>query len=204
MLVVGGLMSPVVEGASDLTLLRRLRKGEDDAATQLYLRYARRLQGLARKQSSARLARRVDPEEIVQSVFRTFFRRVQTGDYDIPPGEELWRLLLVITLNKIRRAALYHHAERRDVRRTVGINYRLTAASESETALATLQMVIADVIRDLPPAKAEMVRLRIDGHEIDEIVTRTKRSKRTVERTLQDFRGRLRGMLEEVPERERS
>lgn len=205
---MGGAMSPLVDGASDLTLLRRLRKGEDDAATQLYLRYARRLQGLARKQSSARLARHVDPEEIVQSVFRTFFRHVQTGDYDIPPGEELWRLLLVITLNKIRRAALYHTAERRDVRRTVsaeraGVSYR-AAGSESETALAMLQMVIAEVISDLPPAKAEMVRLRIDGHEIDDIVTRTKRSKRTVERTLQEFRTALRRMLEEVPERERS
>lgn len=186
-----------VDASSDLTLLRRLRKGDEDAATALYLRYARRLKGLARKQTSADLARRIEPEEIVQSVFRTFFRRVRTDDYDIPAGEELWRLLLVLTLNKIRRAALFHKAERRDVRRTtsaegLGIEHFLSAdSSGDETSLSILRMVIAELIQELPPAKGEMIRLRIDGHEVDEIAMRTQRSKRTVERTLQEFRQQL-------------
>src|SRR5260221_2350558 len=189
--------------SSDLTLLRRLRSGDDDAATELYLRYAKRLQGLARKQPSVDVARRIEPEEIVQSVFRPFFRRVQTGDYDIPAGEELWRLLLVITLNKIRRAALFHKAERRDVRRTasadeLGIEqFLIIESTGNDTALSVLRMVIADLIKGLSPVKGEMVRLRIDGHEVDEIARRTQRSKRTVERTLQDFRQQLGRILEE-------
>jgi RNA polymerase sigma-70 factor, ECF subfamily len=187
----------VPQVSSDLTLLRRLRAGQEDAATELYLRYAKRLHGLANRQTSATVARRVEPDDIVQSVFRTFFRRVKKGDYDIPAGEELWRLLLVITLNKIRRAALFHTAQRRDVRRTTssdvaGIDrYLSTESSQAGDALSILQMVVADLIRELPAVKAEMIRLRIDGHEVDEIANLTQRSKRTVERTLQEFRHNL-------------
>jgi RNA polymerase sigma-70 factor (ECF subfamily) len=96
------------ETASDHSLLRRLRRGQGDAFTLLYLRYAERLRALAAAQSSPRLAARVDPEDIVQSVFRTFFRRAAQGQYDVPEGEEIWKLLLVIALNKIRALGAYH------------------------------------------------------------------------------------------------
>src|SRR5689334_207958 len=85
---------------SDHSLLRRVKLGHDDAATGLYLRYAQRLLALTRSKSSPALARRVEAEEIVQSVFGSFFRGAQQGYYDVPAGEELWKLFLVITLNK--------------------------------------------------------------------------------------------------------
>jgi len=57
----------------DLLLVRRLGQGDQDAATALYLRYAERLLQLAKKQTPDQLQSQIDPEEIVQSVFRTFF-----------------------------------------------------------------------------------------------------------------------------------
>src|SRR6185369_9460641 len=93
---------PDWEAVSDHSLLRRLREGSEDAATQLYRRYACRLDALTRANTARDLAPRVDSEDIVQSVFRTFFRRVTAGGYDVPDGEELWKLFLVIGLNKIR------------------------------------------------------------------------------------------------------
>src|SRR5438067_12874851 len=81
---------------SDRSLLRRLRGGSEDAATQLYRRYAHRLRALARANTSAHLARRVDAEDIVQSVFRIFFAAASQGLYDVPAGEDPWKLLLVI------------------------------------------------------------------------------------------------------------
>src|SRR2546428_2278489 len=86
---------------SDRSLLGRIRRGQKDAATVLYMRYAERLRALAVAQCSPGLAKRVEPDDIVQSVFRTFFRRVTQGQYDVPAGEELWKLLLVMALNKI-------------------------------------------------------------------------------------------------------
>jgi RNA polymerase sigma-70 factor (ECF subfamily) len=186
-------------GPSDRSLLRRFRAGQDDAATQLYLRYASRLHALAAAQCGSDLAARVDPEDIVQSVFRTFFRRAAQGHYDVPEEEELWKLFLVIALHKIRDTASYHRAAKRDVAATAtGAAFDHAAerrASPDETALATLRLVIAEILDGLPASLRPIVELRIEGYEVQEIADRTGRSRRSVERALQDFRTRLRDLI---------
>ena len=167
------------EGVSDRSLLRRVQHGHGDASTELYLRYAERLIALVKAQSSGDLARRVEPEDIVQSVFRTFFRRVSLGQYDVPDGEEMWKLLLVIALNKVRATGSFHRAAKRDVRRTSG-GESFDRAMESEAgqddlALRCLQMTIEDVLRDLPEAHRRMIELRIEGHEVSEIAASVQR-----------------------------
>ena len=66
---------------SDRRLLERFQKGDREAAALLYARYAERLRALTRRKSSSALACRLDPDDIVQSVFRTFFRRAAQGHY---------------------------------------------------------------------------------------------------------------------------
>jgi RNA polymerase sigma-70 factor (ECF subfamily) len=190
-----------LEGISDRSLLRRAQLGHGDASTEIYMRYAERLIALVAAQSSGDLARRAEPEDIVQSVFRTFFRRVNLGQYDVPNGEELWKLLLVIALNKVRARGSFHRAAKRDVRRTSG-GESFDRAMESEAgrdnlALRFLQMAIEDVLRDLPEAHRKMIELRIEGHEVGEIATQVQRSKRSVERELQNFRARLKSLIDE-------
>jgi RNA polymerase sigma-70 factor (ECF subfamily) len=193
--------SPAPGGPSDRSLLRRLQEGRTDASTELYLRYAQRLMALATAQTSSDLIRRVDPEDIVQSVFRTFFRRAALGQYTVPEGEELWKLLLVIALNKIRATAAYHRAGKRDVKRTFsGEAYDLAIQSEAghdETALAALRLVIESLLQDLPESHRKMIEMRIEGHEVNEIATTVQRSKRSVERELQEFRRRLHALIDE-------
>lgn len=180
---------------SDRSLLHRFQRGQADASTQLYLRYARRLHALAVKQSSPDLAQRLDPEDIVQSVFRTFFRRAAEGHYDVPDGEEIWKLLLVIALNKVRTAGEYHRAAKRDVRMTAsGSSYERAVEKESgqdETAYLILRMVVDQALEGLPALHRRMIELRIEGYEVGEIAEQVERSKRTVERVLQEFRARL-------------
>ena len=187
---------------SDKSLMRRFRQGEDDAPTQLYLRYAERLQALATKQTSAELGRRLDPEDIVQTVFRTFFRRVAQGNYDVPDGEEIWKLLLVIALNKIRAAGIHHKAAKRDVRRTNSGDANdlviQEASGKDETALAVLRMVVDDVLTGLSESHRKMIELRSEGHEVVEISQAVGRSKRSVERVLQDFRRRMGELIHEA------
>jgi RNA polymerase sigma-70 factor (ECF subfamily) len=186
---------------SDHSLLLRYRRGQDDAPTLLYLRYAERLRALAAAQRSPGLAARVDPEDIVQSVFRTFFRRAAEGQYDVPEGEEIWKLLLVIGLHKIRALGAFHRAARRDVRLTAGGDvYDRAIDSEpgkNEAALEVLRLVIDEVLAALPPNHRPIIELRIEGHEVAEIAQRVQRSKRTVERVLQDFRERLDAQIRE-------
>lgn len=185
---------------SDRSLLRRFRAGEQDAATALYRRYAHRLQALATRQTSTALAPRFDPEDVVQSVFRTFFRRAAAGYYDVPDGEELWRLLLVLGLHKVRDLAVYHHAQKRDVARTWAVDGLggddQTLSTDDRVAYDSLRFVIDDAVRGLPESNRQIIELRIEGYEIAEIATQIGRSKRTVERTLQLFREQLRQLIE--------
>jgi RNA polymerase sigma-70 factor (ECF subfamily) len=190
---------PAVDGISDRSLLRRLRGGSQDAAAQLYRRYARRLEALARAKTPAELARRVDAEDIVQSVFSSFFRGASRGCYDVPDGEELWGLLLVIALNKIRAKGSFHRAAKRDVRATAGgrlLEPGGPAEPAGQTTEGFLRLVVDEVLERLPAERRQMVALRIEGHEVAEIAEQTRRSKRSVERVLQDFRRELAGALE--------
>src|SRR5437764_6938084 len=103
---------------SDGSLLRRYRDGEEEAATALYLRYARRLRALAARRTGGDLGGRFDADDVVQSVFRAFFQAVRRRAYDVPPGGEIWGLLLVLALNKIRNRVEYHRAAKRDAHQT--------------------------------------------------------------------------------------
>ena len=188
------------DGASDHSLLRHFRDGDQDAATELYLRYAARLQALANCQTSSELASRFDAEDVVQSVFRTFFRRVSEGLYDVPPGEELWGLLLVLSLNKIRGLGSYHRAKKRSATKTLGSPALHSAGGErssgyDENSYLTLRMVIDELLGELPENNREIIRLRIRGHEVADIAARTGRAKRTVERVLKGFRSELNNLV---------
>lgn len=181
--------------ATDAALLSLYRRGQDDAATKLYLRYAERLRLLTKARTSTALAQRVEPDDIVQSVFRTFFRRAAAGEYQVPEGEELWKLFLVIGLNKIRAAAVHHGAAKRDVNRTTAFAEAVDAGSDDESALLLLKLTIDEFLAPLPESYREIVHLRIAGHEVAEIAKSVGRSKRSVERILQEFRGALQGQI---------
>ncbi|RMF44830.1 MAG: sigma-70 family RNA polymerase sigma factor [Planctomycetota bacterium] len=184
---------------SDESLLRRLSQGDGEAAYSLYLRYAAPLLRLARQKFGADLGERVDPEDIVQSVFRTFFRRASAGKYNVPEGGDLWRLLLVIALNKIRNEAEFQRAAKRDVRRT-GTLHEDTAEVDDAVAFNVLQLSIDELTQSMPVANQRIVRMRIEGHSLAEIAAEVGRSKRTVERVLQDFRSRLMRTLRDEDE----
>lgn len=189
--------------STDQSLLARYRTGEEDAATELFLRYSGRLQAWASSQTSPSLNTRFDPEDVVQSVFRTLFRRVGQGLYDVPPDEELWQLLLVLALNKIRKWATYHRAQKRDVGRTLGSEtldqLQGQDPQRDEASLQILRMVIDELLCDLPATNRQIVELRIQGYRADAIAERVRRSKRTVERVVQNFRHRLGALIDAGP-----
>jgi RNA polymerase sigma factor (sigma-70 family) len=186
----------------DSALLESLRSGDRDAASALYARYAKRLRQLIRAKCSAQLARRVDAEDIMQSVFYAFFRGASGGCYQVPDGEELWPLLLVIALNKIRTQGSFHRAAKRDVRVTRGLDdadalRQAVSQLEVDEPLPFLNLIVQEMLERMPPSQREIVELRVAGFEVDEIAHRVGRSKRTVERLLQSCRRELSAMLTE-------
>ncbi len=58
-------------------LLEQFLAGQGEAATAIFERYVERLLALARTRLGARLRRRVDPEDVVQSAYRSFFLHAQ-------------------------------------------------------------------------------------------------------------------------------
>jgi RNA polymerase sigma-70 factor, ECF subfamily len=185
---------------SDGSLLRRFLGGNQDAALEIYQRYARRLHALAKAQCAADLAARLDVDDIVQSVFASFFRAASRGYYDVPAGEELWKLFLVITLNKVRAKGAHHRAAKRDVRLTTGGDEAAALLAELSTegggTGSLLQLTIAEFLDGLPPLHGTIVRLRIEGYEVAEIAEQVARSRRTVERVLQEVRKKLAELLQ--------
>jgi RNA polymerase sigma-70 factor (ECF subfamily) len=186
---------------SDRSLVRRLRRGCNEAATQIYLRYAKRLLALVHSRCSSDLAARFDADDVVQSVFRSFFQAARRGLYDVPAGEELWQILLVIALNKLRNAAAFHRAARRDVRHTIAgfPGKTLSQLAEDDFAEVFLQLAVGEALERLPAAHRHMVELRLQGHAVAEIARLTRRSKRTTERLLQEARKELHALFHEGP-----
>jgi RNA polymerase sigma-70 factor (ECF subfamily) len=183
---------PATTPHTDQSLLRLYQSGDERAAIELYRRYAGRLRALANAQCASDLKARFDADDIVQSVFRTFFAGLRESSYDVPQGQELWGLLFVIALHKIRNQANFHRAAKRNVGHTVSSrgleDQQLTS---DEASLNFLLMVIDDELKDYPPVNRQIVRMRIEGFDIGEITKETARSRRTVERVLQDFRQKL-------------
>lgn len=183
----------------DQRLMERLHAGDREAATEIYRRYADRLLGVAQRNTPADLRTRFDPEDVVQSVFRTFFRRAEAGAYAVPEGDDLWKLFLVISLNKVRRLGNFHRSAKRDVTKTtLFIAQSPEDLPGAHDSVRVLELTIEELLARCPEHARQMIRLRIEGCEVAEIATRTSRSKRSVERVLQQFRQLLTSELGEI------
>jgi RNA polymerase sigma factor (sigma-70 family) len=173
----------------------RLHGGDPRAAEELFARYAQRLIGVAEQQLSRKLAGRLDGADVVQSVFRTFFRRSAGGEFRIDSSAELWRLLVQITVRKARCYGRQHTASIRDVAAEApGGSALLAEALAREPgpaeAAALLDQVEA-LLRGLPPVYPELLRLRLEGHSVADTAARLGVSRRTVHRGLALLRQRL-------------
>ena len=100
-------------------VMARLKAGEDDAANAILNRFTRRLIALARAQLGSATRAKAEIEDVVQSVYKSFFARYGDGRFELEDWNELWSLLTVITVRKCANRRSYHRAGRRDVRREV-------------------------------------------------------------------------------------
>jgi RNA polymerase sigma factor (sigma-70 family) len=183
------------------SLMNRLRSGEDAAAREVFVRFAARLAGLARRHLDVRLAVKVDPEDVVQSAYKSFFIRQRDGGLDIGTWDGLWGVLTLITLRKCADRAAYYHAEKRDVtRETPGrssdsVPPAVDAALDREplpdeaAALAETVEGLFRVIDD--PDERAILELSLQGYTASEISQQLGRAERSVRRLRERIRKRL-------------
>ena len=106
--------------------VKRIRAGDAQAATELVRRYEPLIRREVRLQlEDRRLARLFDSMDICQSVLGSFFVRAAMGEYDLEQPQNLVRLLVTMTRNKLASAARRHRRLRRDDRRVVEGNRAL-------------------------------------------------------------------------------
>ncbi|WP_182869625.1 RNA polymerase sigma factor [Rhodopirellula sp. JC639] len=182
--------NPIEFTPTDKSLVVMIRDGDEEAAEALYDRYARRVFGLVRSKLGARLGAMTEPEDIVQSVFKSMFRGMQSGNYDAPPGTTLWNLLAVIAVRKLSNKASHYSAQRRDASRNVPLDAELDGVDDGMDLASAefFQVCMQEALDLLRPLHRKILSLRIQGHSIDEIRDLTGRSRRTIERSLQKSR----------------
>lgn len=183
-----------------LQLLARWRRGDQAAAALLFQRYAGRLVALARSQLSAKLARHVDPEDVVQSVYRSFFADGREGRYQLERGGDLWQLLVTMTLHKLANQANHLATQKRAVGRErnfgsedslLGIGAPKLAGNPSPVDAVALTDQLEQVLRPLDVAQRRIVEMRLQGYNLDEIAAEVCCSLSSVRRVLERIKKQL-------------
>ena len=155
------------------------------------IRLLKRLVPFALTKIDKLLVSKLDPEDIVQSVFRNFFTALQKGNFKPASWEEMWYLLAKMTIWKCNSKREFYLNQARDV--------RIEKPFDSKDVLSTDPLfldekLILEESLDLVMIKLEdqnrqnVFCLILQGHSPAEIAEELGVSKRTVERFKNDIR----------------
>ena len=173
------------------------------AARLVWGRYFKELLTLARNHLSARIRCREDEEDVLQSMYKSFCIRQRRGDFDLANRDELWNLLVRITLRKARNTANRHHQGKRDVRRddaeaavdrpgddasgTILDQIDSDGPTPAEAALLNEALERRfEMLKD--PGLRQIALWKLEGYTNAKIAERLQCTLRTVERKLERIR----------------
>jgi RNA polymerase sigma-70 factor (ECF subfamily) len=186
-------------------LMSRLRSGVGAAARDVFDRFAGRLVALARTRFNRLLARKVDPEDVVPSAFKSFFVRHREGKLHAGDWEGLWDVLTLITLRKCADRARFFLADRRDVARELtgpdggdDLNAWLLALDRQPRPeeAAILAETVERLFRVVSDHERPILELSLQGYTVPEIIARLSRAGRSVRRLRERIRRRLERLQE--------
>ena len=186
--------------------LARLHSQDDAAAQELFVRFAQQLIALAQRHIGAGLRHKVDPEDIVQSAYKSFFFRYDAASLELVNWNSLWGLLTLITVRKCAERAAYHHAECRDAAREVSPRGEEAVPwpepfDREPTPLeaAVLSETVGQLLSSLDEEERPVLELSLQGYTTREISERLGRAERTVRLLREGVRHRLERMQRESP-----
>jgi hypothetical protein len=168
------------------------------AARDLWSRYATDLLALARRHLSDRVRRRQDEEDVAQSMYKSFVIRQRRGEFELEDRNDLWKLLVTITQNKVANAAKYEQRKKRDVRAEQqeansdndaagpGLLERVQHVAPTPADAAELVEQCDGLLRKLPEPLRELALWKLQGFSNEEIAgpEMMNCAVRTVERKL--------------------
>jgi RNA polymerase sigma-70 factor, ECF subfamily len=188
-------------------LVDGLRRGDQQVALAFCKEFAEPLERLADRRLVGGLRRRVGAEDVVQSVCRTFLRRMSAGEFQLPDSESLWRLLCAITLSKISKQARWHQRQKRNVDQEIslealellaeGMEYQFEAPGPLPDEAAAFADQFQQLIESLDGEEGRIIDLKLQQYTNEEAAARIGCSERTVRRLLKRVQDRLKGAFAE-------
>ncbi|MGF1579072.1 MAG: RNA polymerase sigma factor [Gemmataceae bacterium] len=180
---------------SDEQCLELWRSGNEEAARELFDRYVEKLLHLVSQRINHRILGRVDAEDVVQSVFGTFFKRVRAGELQATNPDDVGKLLFRIALRKTFRQITFHQQGKRDARLESGTSDEsqfldsLALSREPTPEEASLLLDQADhFLSQLEPTDRRICELRLEGYNNAEIAQKLEISDRRIRRLLERLR----------------
>ena len=181
--------------------LNALRRGDSDAARKLWGHYFKQVLRLARRNLAGRnRATAVDEEDVAAGVLGGLLVKLREGGYrDLGNRNELWQLLVVITIRQAALVARRENAQKRG-RGRVTLESELTASGRFRLD----DLIGHDLSDTLPELMSERCRVLIDalqdpeleqialwkpaGHTNDEIADKLDCTRATIQRKLRLIR----------------
>jgi RNA polymerase sigma-70 factor (ECF subfamily) len=147
--------------------IRRVRAGDEQAAAELVSRFEPLIRREVRlEMEDRRLARVFDSMDVCQSVLMSFFVRAAAGQYELDRPEQLLKLLVTMTRNKLASAARREHSQRRDQRRATGDPAALNQVAGTEPSPSQVvagRELLDQFRRRLSPEEQQLSELRNQG-----------------------------------------
>lgn len=179
----------------------------EEAARAIFERFTNRLIRLARTRLGGPLQHRVDPESVVQSAYRSFFRGADADRFEYNAWDDLWGLLTILTLRKCFARADYYLAEKRNVNRQTSLDgpsetdrIELAAAEPSAAEAAMLSDLVEQLMSGLGDRERDVATLLLQRHTVREISRIGKLSERSVTRIRRRIESRLEDLIVAAPE----
>ncbi len=174
---------------SSVELLEAWKRGNERAAGYLLKRYQTRLLPLVRVRLSRKFARRIDPEDVLQSAWRSFFSRVRSNRLEPQDDDGVWRLLVTLSLRKLYRQVHRHTAQQRSVdleqqELTAWLGQRPSTGPTAQQ-IAMLMEEIRLLSQTLDSTACEVLKRSLQGQDVPLIARETGFQERSVRRALE-------------------
>ena len=188
-----------------IELMKQWQAGDEQAAEAMFNRYVGRLVALARSRLSGKMQRRVEPEDVVQSAYRSFFRKAGDGQFTLGESGDLWKLLAAITVNKVRGQVEFHTAKKRGINAETStdgtsqfrVRPEVIGDDPSPQDAAAIVEELEAVMTGLDETQRRILELSLQDMSESEISAEVQRSGRTVRRTLLQIRSDLENRLKD-------
>ena len=177
-------------------ILNNAQQGDSIAEATVHREFVDKLVRVASKKISSRFKAKIAPEEVVQSVFASFFHRHRNHEFQFDSWNDLWALLLRITVCKCSDRIAEFRTLKRDVVREVadrgedGLEPTTLLRSNGPTAeeIAIFEDVLDQLFDRLNEKQQRVVSMRLQGMsnlEISEMIGRTERSVYRIHKQIQ-------------------